>query len=303
MTGPGAPDPTCGDRIALRGVRAHGYHGVHAEERESGQPFVVDVLLGLDLSPAGRSDDVADTVHYGDLAAQVVAVVEGEPVNLLETLAARVADMCLSHPLVQDVEVTVHKPQAPVGVPFDDVAVTVVRARAQQQGGVVRRVVLALGSNQGDRLAMLQGAVEALADTPDLEVLDVSTVYETEPVGGPEQPSYLNAVLIAEATCSARALLERAAAVEAALGRARDVRWGPRTLDVDVIAVGDERVDDPDLQVPHPRAARRAFVLVPWDDADPAAVLPGAGPVAGLLAELDTTGVRARPDLALTVPL
>jgi len=118
-----------GDRIVLRGLRADGRHGVYPEERASGQPFVVDVVLGLDLAVAGRSDDVADTVHYGELAQQVVAVVAGEPVKLIETLAARVADVCLAYPMVADVEVTVHKPEAPVGVPFEDVAVTIVRTR------------------------------------------------------------------------------------------------------------------------------------------------------------------------------
>lgn len=163
--------------------------------------------------------------------------------------------------------------------------------------------MLSLGSNQGDRLAMLQGAVDTLADTPDFEVMSLSTVYETDPVGGPDQPDYLNAVVIGEGTQSPRTMLERALAVENAFERVRDVRWGPRTLDVDVISVGDLTVDDPDLRVPHPRAAQRAFVLVPWYDADPDAVLPGAGPVARLLGALDTTGVRARPDLVLTVPL
>ena len=118
-----------GDRIVLRGLRGHGRHGVYPEERESGQPFVVDVALTLDLEPAGRSDDVADTVHYGELAQRVVAIVEGEPVALIETVATRIADMCLGDRRVETVEVTVHKPQAPVGVPFDDVAVTVVRSR------------------------------------------------------------------------------------------------------------------------------------------------------------------------------
>ena len=115
------------DRIVLRGLRAHGHHGVYPEERSSGQPFVVDVVLALDLDGAGRSDDVADTVHYGELAQRVVAIIEGEPVDLLETLAARVAALCLTYPLVEQVEVTVHKPEAPVGVPFEDVAVTIVR--------------------------------------------------------------------------------------------------------------------------------------------------------------------------------
>ena len=166
----------------------------------------------------------------------------------------------------------------------------------------VPRVVLALGSNQGERLAMLQGAVDALADTPELTVLAVSPVFETDPVGGPEQPDYLNAVVVAEGPHPPRTLLERALAVEDAFDRTRDVRWGPRTLDVDVVMVGDLAVDETDLVVPHPLAAERAFVLVPWHDADPSAVLPGSGPVADLLARLDTSGVRRRDDLVLEAP-
>jgi len=165
-----------------------------------------------------------------------------------------------------------------------------------------RRAVLALGSNQGDRMATLQGAVEALAGTPGLTVVAVSPVYETDPVGGPEQPDYLNAVVLVEGDLAPRALLERSLTVEAAFARTRDVRWGPRTLDVDVVAVGDLRVAEPDLLLPHPRAAERAFVLVPWLDVDPDAALPGAGRVADLLAGLDLSGVRRRTDLVLEVP-
>jgi len=165
-----------------------------------------------------------------------------------------------------------------------------------------RRAVLALGSNQGDRLAALQGAVEALAGTPGLTVVAVSPVYETDPVGGPEQPDYLNAVVLVEGDLAPRALLERSLTVEAAFARTRDVRWGPRTLDVDVVAVGDLRVAEPDLLLPHPRAVERAFVLVPWLDVDPDAALPGAGRVADLLAGLDLSGVRRRTDLVLEVP-
>ena len=166
----------------------------------------------------------------------------------------------------------------------------------------LHRVVLSLGSNLGDRMELLQGAVDALADTPELTVLAVSPVYETDPVGGPDQPDYLNAVVLAEGPHPPRTLLERALAIENAFDRVRDVRWGPRTLDVDVIVVGDLVVDDPDLQVPHPRAAERAFVLVPWLDVDAAAALPGNGSVAALLEHLDTAGVRRRADLDLVVP-
>jgi dihydroneopterin aldolase len=123
------PDPHS-DRITVRGILAHGFHGVYAEERRTGQPFVVDVVLHLDLARAAASDDVAATVHYGELAEQVVAAIEGDPVDLIETLAQRVADLALSYPVVDEVEVTVHKPEAPVGVPFSDVAVTLVRGRS-----------------------------------------------------------------------------------------------------------------------------------------------------------------------------
>jgi 2-amino-4-hydroxy-6-hydroxymethyldihydropteridine diphosphokinase len=164
------------------------------------------------------------------------------------------------------------------------------------------RVVLALGSNQGNRLDMLQGAVDALAAVPGLSVLAVSGVYETEPVGGPPQPDYLNAVVLAEGPSEPRQVLDRAQAVEDDFGRVREERWGPRTLDVDVIAVGDLVVDEADLQLPHPRAADRAFVLLPWLDVDPDAALPYGGKVADLLAGVDATGVHRRDDLDLTLP-
>lgn len=120
------------DRIALRGLCGFGRHGVHPTERTSGQAFVVDVVLTFDdvtLANAALTDEVADTVHYGELADRVLKIVEGEPVNLIETLAARIAEECLVDARVQAVEVTVHKPEAPVGVPVDDVAVTICRDR------------------------------------------------------------------------------------------------------------------------------------------------------------------------------
>ena len=115
------------DRIALTGLRARGRHGVYGFEREQGQDFVVDVVLTVDLSRAGVTDDVADTVHYGELADHLVAVITGEPVNLIETLAARLAEVCLSDRRVTACEVTVHKPQAPINHEFADVAVTIRR--------------------------------------------------------------------------------------------------------------------------------------------------------------------------------
>ncbi|BCJ65973.1 dihydroneopterin aldolase [Polymorphospora rubra] len=117
------------DRISLTGLRAHGRHGVFDFEREQGQDFVVDVVLDVDLRPAAASDDVGDTVHYGELAERLVAVVTGEPVNLIETLAERLVAVCLSDVRVSSATVTVHKPQAPIPHDFADVAVTLTRTR------------------------------------------------------------------------------------------------------------------------------------------------------------------------------
>jgi 2-amino-4-hydroxy-6-hydroxymethyldihydropteridine diphosphokinase len=162
-------------------------------------------------------------------------------------------------------------------------------------------VVLALGSNLGNRQDILQGAVDAIVGLPGIRVTAVSPVYETVPVGGPAQPDYLNAVVLADAARPPRELLDRLHEIEAAFDRVRVVRWGPRTLDIDVIDFGGERSDDPELTLPHPRAHERAFVLGPWRDVDPDAALPGRGPVADLLAETDRSGLR-RSDLSLVIP-
>jgi len=165
----------------------------------------------------------------------------------------------------------------------------------------IRRAVLALGSNLGDRLGALQGAVDTIADTPDVWVTAVSPVYETEPVDAPdESPQFLNAVLLIDTTLAAHRLLDRALAVEDAYDRERsEIRNAPRTLDVDIIVVGDRRADDDHLQLPHPRAHERAFVLQPWHDVEPDAEIPGVGSVKELLEGLDGSGISRREDVAL----
>ena len=131
-----------------------------------------------------------------------------------------------------------------------------------------RRAYLGLGSNLGDRAAHLQGAIDGLAATPGIAVVAVSPVYETDPVGGPPQDDYLNAVVAVDTALGARELLTIAQRLEADAQRVRTERWGPRTLDVDVLLVGDIRVDEPDLVVPHPRLGERDFVLIPLADLD-----------------------------------
>ncbi|WP_193606695.1 2-amino-4-hydroxy-6-hydroxymethyldihydropteridine diphosphokinase [Nocardioides lijunqiniae] len=167
----------------------------------------------------------------------------------------------------------------------------------------IRRAVLALGSNLGDKMASLQGAVEAIADTPDVWVTAVSPVYETQAVDSPAgADTFLNAVLLVDTTLAAHRLMDRALAIEDAFDRERsEVVNAPRTLDVDLIVVGDRRSDDEHLRLPHPRAAERPFVLKPWYDVEPDAVFPDRGPIAELLAGLGTDGLVQREDLALDV--
>lgn len=167
-----------------------------------------------------------------------------------------------------------------------------------------KRAVVSLGSNLGNRLETLQGAIDALEDTPGVRVKAVSPVYETEPWGVEpgSQPMYFNAVVLLKTTLPPASLLERGHAIEEAFERVRDERWGPRTIDVDIVAYQDVVSQDPELTLPHPRAHERAFVLVPWHDVDPEAEVPGRGAVTELLAALGHDGVQVRTDLELRLP-
>jgi dihydroneopterin aldolase/2-amino-4-hydroxy-6-hydroxymethyldihydropteridine diphosphokinase len=338
------------DRINLVGVVATGHHGVLPEERRDGQPFGVDVVLHLDTRWAAAADDLALTVDYAALADEVAAIVAGPPVDLVETLAQRVADAALRRPGVEAVDVVVHKPRAPISVAFRDVRVEIRRRRGEpalsappapgppapappatppapewpstadatvagdpapapeeappgppagsspldrRPAGEVR-AVLALGGNVGDVRATLRSAIDEIAALDGVTLAAVSPLARTAAVG-PEQDDYLNAVVVVRTTLSPRELLAGTSAIEDAHGRVRDERWGPRTLDVDVIAIDGVTSSEPDLELPHPRARDRAFVLVPWALAEPGAELPGlGGGSVAVLAETapDRAGIR-----------
>jgi 2-amino-4-hydroxy-6-hydroxymethyldihydropteridine diphosphokinase len=164
----------------------------------------------------------------------------------------------------------------------------------------IRQAVLALGSNLGDRLNRLQSAVGALEDTPEVTMVAISSVYETEPVDASfGSGKFLNAVVLIDTTLTVHTLLERALAIEEAFGRERSVEGAPRTLDVDLLVVGQRICDDDQLKLPHPRAHLRGFVLVPWLEIDPEGEIPGQGFIADLISDVDTSGVTKREDLEI----
>ncbi len=164
----------------------------------------------------------------------------------------------------------------------------------------IRQAVLALGSNLGERLNRLQSAVAALEDTPEVTIVAISSVYETEPVDTPPgSGKFLNAVVLIDTTLTVHTLLDRALAIEDAFGRERSEKGAPRTLDVDLLVVGQRVCDDEQLKLPHPRAHERGFVLVPWLEIDPEGEIPGKGFVADLIGDVDTAGVTKREDLEI----
>lgn len=290
------------DRITLTGISVVACHGVLASEKVEPQPFIADIVMECDLSRAGASDDLDRTVSYADVAQEARRILVGPSVDLIETLAEHIATAVLVRPAIEAVEVTIHKPQAPAGVPFHDAELggPSVTIRREQD----RAVVIAVGANLGDRVATLKSAVRALRETDGVRVLGVSPLFETDPVGGVEQPDYLNAVVTARSRLAPWTLLARLHQIESWHSRTREIRWGARTLDLDLIQVGDPGAgtdltsSTDDLTLPHPRAHERSFVLAPWSAADPVAQLrvgSEARSVADLLTTLGSDGLRPGP--------
>lgn len=252
------------DIISINGLRVLAIVGALPHEREIAQPLGIDLRLDVDLHDAGMTDELGDTVHYGLVADRVVACVEESHDVLLERLVARIADEVLAFDRVDAVTVTVTKLRPPVAVDATSTAVTIRRARAEASTPPTtsHRAFIALGSNLGDRESYLRLAVDRLGP-----VIARSQLYETAPVGGPDdQGPYLNMVVEIETSLDPFALLRRCRRIEAEAARERLVRWGPRTLDVDIVFYDDIEIVSDELTVPHPRFAERRFVLAPLSE-------------------------------------
>lgn len=280
------------DQIHITGLRAVAIVGALPHEREFAQPLRIDLVLDVDLHDAGASDELGDTVHYGEVAERVVDAVQESKDVLLERVAARIVDVALTFDRVDVVDVLVTKLRPPIPVDAETTAVRLQRSRAEATVAPLRphRAWIALGSNLGDRLGFLRAGVLGLPN-----VVAMSQVYETDPVGGPDdQGAYLNMVVEIETTLDPHALLRRCQRIEAEAMRQRIVHWGPRTLDIDIVMYDDVVIRSEELTVPHPRYAERRFVLTPLAEIAPERCPPGWD------TELEPAGVYPRGPLDLS---
>jgi dihydroneopterin aldolase/2-amino-4-hydroxy-6-hydroxymethyldihydropteridine diphosphokinase len=274
--------------VLIRGLEVFGRHGVFAAEQELGQQFVVDVELELISCPGVATDDLEDTVDYATLADGIARIVAGPPRRLLEHVAGEIADLALAERLAHRVVVEVRKPHVALPHTVTDTAVRLVRHRASTYW-------LGLGANQGDRLANLQGLVDALRDG-GVEVEQISPVYDTAPRELTDQPPFLNAVVRVRTTLEPPALLAIANGAERRLGRTGGgVRFGPRPADCDIVFWNRGEWREPNLQIPHPRLAERRFVLVPLLDVSDGLVHPDGRAIAEIAAGLDADEQPVRP--------
>ena len=286
------------DTIFITGVVIHARHGVMEHETEVGQRFVIDLELSADLSESSRTDRLADTVSYSNVVATATAAFKNANYKLLERAAGAVADAILAaFPRISAVKVTVHKPHAPIAAIFDDVGVVLTRGTANSRR--MADVLIALGGNVGDVRATFQKAIANICGMTQGALLARSSDYATPPWGDEQQARFINACIEIETGLDPHALLFTLHKIEAKFGRdrAKETRWGPRTLDLDLIAYDDVSIQKPELTLPHPRLFERAFVLVPLAEIAPdRARSPGAAS-RRRWQSLSTEGIERLPDL------
>ena len=241
------------DQLRIKDLEVYAYHGVFAAEKELGQRFVLDLILDYDMTRAAKTGDLTASIHYGELAQELVKWCQESKEDLIETLAYQlIGKIFQSYDLVEKVSLEVKKPWAPVPLPLDTCSVKLVRKK--------RKAFIALGSNQGSPVANLDAALEKMAEQ-NIRILQISSRIETEPWGGVEQDPFLNQVVEVETWLNPEELMQTLLAIEADLGRVREIKWGPRVIDMDILYIGQEELYSPNLIVPHPYVAERAFVL------------------------------------------
>ena len=269
------------DKIHIKNLEVFARHGVFPEENALGQKFVVSAVLYTSTREAGRADDLAKSIHYGEVSRFITEFMEQNTFQLLETAAERLAEeLLLNTERLEKIRLEIKKPWAPVGLPLETVSVEIERGW--------HTAYIALGSNLGDKVANLRLGVEGLRSTRGCRVEAVSDFLVTAPYGGVEQDDFLNGAMKIRTLLTPHELLERLHEIEQEAKRERVVRWGPRTLDLDILLYDDLILDEEELHIPHIEMYKRDFVLKPLCQIAPYARHPVYNrTVAELLADLE----------------
>lgn len=250
------------DEITITNLECFAFHGVYPEETRLGQKFLVSLTMYLDTQKAGRTDLLEHSIHYGEVSTFIVSYMKEHTFQLLEAAAEHLAEaLLLQFPLLRGLRLEIGKPWAPVHLPLENVSVSITR--------FWHTAYLALGSNMGDRDAYLDLGIRLLDETKGCRVTRVSSRLNTAPYGGVPQDDFLNACLCLETLLSPEELLARLHEIEQAADRKRIVRWGPRTLDLDILLYDDLVYGSEDLLIPHIEMHIRDFVLKPLAEIAP----------------------------------
>lgn len=251
-------------KVIIKKLDCFGRHGVLKEENILGQRFFVSCEMETSFENAAENDDIKKAVNYAEAAELITAFVKDNTFKLIETLAERLAFKLLTSFDIKEVRLTVEKPSAPIGLPLETVGVELVKKW--------ERVYLSIGSNMGDKKGYLDFAVKSLKDYEGIRVLKTSGYIETEPYGYENQDKFLNGCVEIETIYSPFKLLDIVNKIEAKADRKREIHWGPRTLDIDILLYGNEVIFEDRLKIPHIDMENRLFVLEPFNEIAPYAV-------------------------------
>ena len=255
------------DKIHIKDLEIIGFHGSIPEEKVLGKKFVLSFELDVDLRQAGKNDDLTKTVHYGELAQKVEEEFTKTSYDLIEKAAEEICEfVLLNYPLVKKVKLLLKKPWAPTRKHVEYVAVEIERKW--------NKVYIAAGSNLGDKEETLKEAIYKIDKRKDCVVTKVSNFYTTDPVGYEDQDQFVNCVFEIDTLQTPSELMDTLLEVEKDFKRERIIRWGPRTLDLDIIFYDDIISYDEHILIPHPRAHERQFVMKPMCDINPYYVHP-----------------------------
>ncbi len=250
------------DEIKIENLQVFANHGVFSEENILGQKFEISLSMRVYTRSAAMDDDLDKSVNYGEVCLFITEFMKKNTYKLIEAVAENLAEaLLLNYDLVNGVTLSIKKPWAPVGLPLETVSVTIDRSWHD--------VYLSLGSNIGDKKAYLDDAIKELDSIKECKVLKVAEYLVTEPYGGVEQDDFLNTCIKMKTLLTPRELLEKIHKIEAMAGRERIIRWGPRTLDIDILMYDDEVCEDEDLLIPHIQMHKREFVLNPLSEIAP----------------------------------